>query len=307
MGRGVKLLILLAAFFVLTGSLVILAALPHLVTGTVINRHVDFEVVYHPREWGLEVKPLSLLTDDGYELAAWELEVQEPKAVVIFLGGLEHPPVSAFWGHARALAEHGFASLLIEMRSHGASAGEQVYLGYMEHYDLLAGIQYIQENLGDVPLVAFGADLGGVVAINGAGLYSELDGVISIGAFSSWPDLFRDNLYFSGTPLLVAMLEKPFVQLYTLVKFGWKNRGLYPQQQAANLAGRPALLMHSTDDPLVSVLNLERITLSLGPGAKVETWFREGDEHLVTKDFLYPENDSEYLQRVLGWLKNNFN
>ena len=122
--------------------------------------------------------------------------------------------------------------------------------------------------------MAFGADLGGVVAINGAGLYSELDGVISIGAFSSWPDLFRDNLYFSGTPLLVAMLEKPFVQLYTLVKFGWKNRGLYPQQQAANLAGRPALLMHSTDDPLVSVLNLERITLSLGPGAKVETWFR---------------------------------
>lgn len=306
MGRGIKILILLAAFFVLTGSLVILAFLPYLATGAVINGHIEFEIIYEPEAWGLKAKPLSLITEDGYQLAAWELEAVEPKAVIVFLGGLQHPPVSAFWGHARVLAEHGYSSLLIELRSHGESSGEQVYLGYLEHLDIRAGTDYLRGRLGDVPLVAFGADLGGVAAINAAGLYSELDGVISIGAFSSWPDLFRDNLYFSGTPLFLALLQKPFVQLYTLVKFGWENRVLYPQKQIANLGSRPALLMHSQDDPLVSVLNLERIMLSAGPGTNVEAWIREGDKHLVTTDFLHPENDPEYLKRVLAFLTSNF-
>lgn len=306
MGRGIKVLILLAAFFVLTGSLVILAFLPYLATGAVINRHVEFEMIYEPQEWGLEAKLLSLVTEDGYQLAAWELEAVEPKAVVVFLGGLQDPPVSAFWGHARVLAEHGYSSLLIELRSHGESSGEQVYLGYLEHLDIRAGIDYLKGHLGDVRLVAFGADLGGVAAINAAALYSELDGVISIGAFSSWPDLFRDNLYFSGTPLLLALLEKPFVQLYTLEKFGWENRVLYPQRQIANMGAKPALLMHSQDDPLVSVLNLERIMLHVGPGTNVEAWIREGDEHLVATDCLHPENDPEYLERVLTFLKSNF-
>ena len=308
MGRVTKLVILVAAFVVLTGSVVILAFLPYLATNSVIHGHIAYETVYDYKEWGLEARPLSLLTEDGYKLAAWELDVDEPKAVIIFLGGLNHPPVSAFWGHARALGELGYGALLVEMRSHGESSGEQVYLGYAEHLDVLAGLEYIRDRYGDVPVIAFGADLGGVAAINAAGLYPDLTGVISIGAFSSWADLFGDNLYFSGAPLLIAVLEKPFVQLYTLTKFGFDHRGLYPKKQITKLGTRPALLMHSEDDTSVSVLNLERIMERVpGSGENVEIWIREGEEHLVCKDFLYPENDPEYLERILGFLERHLN
>ena len=306
MGKTMKLLILVATFVVVTGSLMIMAFLPHLATGSVINRHIDFEVVYDPKDWGLDVKVLSLETEDGYTLAAWDLEVPEPKAVVIFLGGLTHPPVSAFWGHARLLAEQGYGSVLIELRSHGESSGTQVYLGFAEHLDLLAGLQYVKSHYPGAPIVAFGADLGGVTAINGAGLNPDIGGVISIGAFSSWADLFTDNLYFSGTPLAFALAEKPFVNLYTVIKFGWESLKLTPKEQIINLGQRPALLIHAEDDALVSVLNLERITASPRMGEQVEIWIRPGKEHLVSTDFLHPENDPEYIGRIFDFLDRHF-
>lgn len=304
MGRSIRIFVLSAAFFVVTGSLIILALLPAFVTSTLINEHIEFETVYDPKDYELEAQKVSLVTKDDNTLAAWEVAVDNPHAVLIFLGGLNDPPVSAFWGHARLLAEHGYASLLIELRAHGESSGEQISLGYAEHFDVLAGLQYLQGRYLDIPIVAYGADLGGVAAINAAGLYPELAGVVSIGAFSSWPDLFRDNLYFSGSPLFLAMIEKPFVKLHSLIKFGFKNRDIYPQRQIMNLGTRPALLMHSLADDFVSSINLERI-MQKAP-KQVETWYREGPEHLVCTDFLHPENDLEYANRVLDFLNRNF-
>jgi len=62
--------------------------------------------------------------------------------------------------------------------------------------------------------------------------------------------------------------------------------------------------MHSEDDENVSFLNLERI-MQRAP-EQVEMWAREGSEHLVSTDFLYPENDPEYVERVLEFLTTNF-
>ncbi len=307
MGRVTKTVILLATFFVLTGSLLILAFLPYLATSSVIDKYIEFETVHDPKDWGIEARSLSLSTTDGYELAAWELDVPNPRGLLIFLGGLNHPPVSAFWGHASALAEHGFGSLLIEMRSHGASSGDQVYLGYAEHLDVLAGIDYIRENHGQLPIIAFGADMGGAVAINAAGLHPDLAGVISIGAFSSWADLFADNLYFSGAPLALAILEKPFVTLYTMIKFGFESRNINPKTQITHVGMRPALLIHAQDDQNVSVLNVERILQNVRKSSEnVEVWIREGEEHLVARDFLHPANDPEYMERILRFLERHF-
>lgn len=307
MGKVFKLLILLTLFVVLIGSIVILAFLPHLVTGSLINKHINFSEVYDPTDWDLQPKFLNLETEDGYTLAAWELKVHQPRATIIFVGGLNDPPVSAFFGHAALLAKEGFDALLIELRSHGESSGEQVYLGYGEHLDILAGLDYLQNQNSDLPVLVFGVDLGGAVAINATGLYPDIAGLISIGAFSSWSDLFRDNLYFSGAPLTLALVTKPFVNLYTLVKFGYENRRLEPKQQIARLDGRPALLMHSQDDQFASVLNLERIMQHIPESEpNVEIWLREGAEHLVCSDFLKPQNDRVYVERLLEFLNQNF-
>lgn len=284
-----------------------LIALPPLIMGPMINEHVSFSKIYDASEFGLEATKLTLQTSDGYAISAFEVDVEDPKAVLIFISGIHNPSVTAFFGHARVLREHGYASILYDMRAHGQSEGELVSLGYAETRDTQAVVDYIlaQGRYSGVPIVVYGVSMGGAVAINSIGQIPAIAGLVSLSAYSSWEDVFAENMLASGAPPFLTTMTKPFVKLYSLWKFGWETRDLYPAKQIANLGNRPALLIHSTEDSQVSYANLQRI-LEYAP-RHVETWIRQGDEHMISTDFLYPENDPEYIGRVLDFLKQKFN
>ncbi|NLJ80783.1 MAG: hypothetical protein GX335_07155 [Firmicutes bacterium] len=292
--------------FALLGSFFLIAFLPAMITNSLISGPVEFARTYSPHDFGLEPKELRLKTEDGLELAAWEVRAVQPKAVLVFLGPMLEPSVTAFWGHAAFLKEKGYASILLEMRAHGQSQGEQISLGYREHLDVLAAWNYLQQKAAyqKLPVILFGVGMGGAAALNAAGLYPQLAGVISIAAYSSWGDLFSDNLYFSDASLFLALAVKPFAKLYTWFKFGWAGRGIIPQRQIANLGSRPVLLMHSREDGEIPFVNLERLMESAPPQA--EAWARPGSEHWVSTNFLEPEEDREYTAKILQFLENNF-
>lgn len=298
----------LVALSVLIPILVVggMAILPSVIMGPMINGHVSFSTVYEDRDYGLEARELTLVTDDDYTISAFEVDVADPKAVIIFISGIHNPSVTAFFGHARVLADHGYASILYDMRAHGKSEGEVVSLGYLETRDTRAVVDYIlgQERYRGIPIVVFGLSMGGAVAINSAGQVPEIDGVVSVSAYSSWEDVFYDSMLDMGLPRFVATMQKPFVKLYSLIRFGWDTRNNYPSAQVTNLGDRPALVMHSEDDSQVPFANFLRI-MEQAP-SHVQAWTRPGDEHFFTSDFLHPENDPEYLEAILRFLEDNF-
>ena len=287
-------------------GLAALVAIPPLVMGDMINMHVDFAKVYDASDFGLTATELTLRTADGYQISAFEVEVANPKAVVIFISGIHNPSVTAFFGHARMLAENGYASILYDLRSHGKSDGEVIALGHLETRDTQAVVDYIKSKTvyTQVPIVVYGLSMGGAVAINSIGQIPELDGVISMSAYSSWEDVFVENMESLGAPAWLTTLQKPFVKLYTIYKFGLDTVDIYPKEQIKALGSRPALIMHSEGDSQVGFKNFERI-VAQAP-SHVETWTRPGDHHMMTTDFFNPENDLEYAQRVLGFLERNF-
>ena len=61
--------------------------------------------------------------------------------------------------------------------------------------------------------------MGGATAINSIGEIEEIDGLISLSAYSSWVDVFYDNMVSLGIPKFVATIEKPFVWLFNYFKF----------------------------------------------------------------------------------------
>lgn len=80
-------------------------------------------------------------------------------------------PIPAQWssssqaftfGYARMFAEHGCASLLLEMRSHGESKRGFVVLGFREHRDVRAAVDCLraQPRCANVPIVIFGLFVG---------------------------------------------------------------------------------------------------------------------------------------------------
>lgn len=284
---------------------VIFAAIPPLVMNDMVNLHVTFAQTWTGEEQGLAPARLVLTTQDGLDIVAYEVYTENPKAVVIFLSGIHNPSVTAFFGHARMLLDEGYASILLEMRAHGESEGDVIALGFKEHRDTRAVVDYIRANprYAETPIVVYGLSMGGAVAINSIGQIPDIDALISMSAYSAWDDVFLDNM---GAPGLVAAVQRPFVRLYTALKYGWANRYINPKDEIQKLGDRPALLIHARGDSQIPYANFERL-VARAP-AHVETWVREGDLHLIVKEglFLKPHEDTEYAERILGFLNRHF-
>jgi uncharacterized protein len=286
-------------------AIVIFALIPPLVMNDMVNMHVAFAQTWTGAEQGLDPERLVLTTRDNLNVVAYEVYVENPQAVIIFLSGIHNPSVTAFFGHARMLLDEGYASILLEMRAHGESDGDVIGLGFTEQLDTRAVVDYIQATLkyADTPIVVYGLSMGGAVAINSIGQIPDIDGLISLSAYSSWDDVFIENMGASG---LVATIQRPFVRLYTTLKYGWANRNMNPKYQIQKLGDRPALLIHSRDDSQIPFASLQRLTANAP--AHVETWVREGASHFVVQDelFLTPYQDTEYAERILGFLNRHF-
>jgi len=287
-------------------ALVGLMALPPIVIGPMIHGHVDYEAVATPEEFGLAAEKVRLTARDGVSIVAYDIFRPDPKAVVIFISGIQNPSVTAFFGHARMLHEHGYASVLYEMRSHGESEGDLIGLGYHEWMDTEAVVEYIraQERYAGVPIVVFGLSMGGAVAINSTGQIPEIDGLITLSAYSSFADVFADQMIRMGAGKALASIGRMFASAYLLLVYGFDVRDMVPVKQIERLGDRPALLIHSTEDTQVPFSSLTRL-IERAPD-HVETWTRPGDFHMITNDFRNPRNDPEYAGRILGFLERHF-
>jgi uncharacterized protein len=286
-------------------ALAIFALIPPLIISGFVNQHVTFRETWTADEYNLDSERLKLTTEDGINIVAYEVFAHDPKAVVIFLSGIHNPSVTAFFGHARMLHDQGYAAILLEMRAHGESEGDVIALGFEEYLDVQAVVDYIKGDgkYENTPIVVHGLSMGGAVAINAVGQIPEIDGLISMSAYSSWADVFVDNM---GLPEPFASLQRPFVRLYTSLKYGVDNRHLTPRDQIRNLGDRPAFVIHSREDSQVPFANFVRI-VEEAP-RHVETWVREGDLHFIVQEglFLTPEQDTEYATQIIGFLGRHF-
>lgn len=299
---------ILATVLIVLGlcALAVLIAIPPLVLGPMINGHVDFTTITSAEAYGLVADKVTLRTMDGIDIVAYDVYREDPKAVIVFISGIHNPSVTAFFGHARMLWEHGYASVLYEMRAHGESEGDVVALGFEEWKDTQAVVEYIQsqEKYADVPIVVFGMSMGGAVAINSIGKIQDIDGVIALSAYSSFTDVFADQMINMGAGEILAWLERPFVTAYLMFKYGVVSLEMTPAKQIENLGGRPALIVHSTQDSQVPYASFERL-VARAP-EHVETWVRSGDHHMIAHDFTEPRNDPEYAERILSFLERHF-
>lgn len=201
-----------------------------------------------------------------------------------------------------------FAHIPVFTDRSSKSEGNKICLGTKEYLDTKAGVDYIlsRKEYKDLPVIVFGVSMGGAAAINSIGEIPELDGLISVSAFSSWPDVFCDNMANMGLPEFAADIEKPFVKLYMGFEYGFGSLKVNPLNEIKKLNGRPALLMHSTGDSQVPYKSFVRLR-EAAPG-QFDTFIREGDYHFVCKEeyFEEPWKDEDYAGAILAFLEKNF-
>ncbi|MDW7669502.1 MAG: alpha/beta hydrolase [Bacillota bacterium] len=301
-----KSIIIITLIIIIISSLFII---PHLVTSDMTNNHISFNKTWEPEEFNIEAEKLFLKTEDNIKIMTYEVYEENPKAAVIFISGIQNPSVTYFFGHAEELQKEGYSSFLMEMRAHGESGGDTVSLGFKEYLDTKAVVEYIKNNpkYNDVPIVVFGLSMGGATAINSIGEIPEIDGLISLSAYSSFEDVFHYYMVDMGLPKILADIQKPFVKMYTTFKFGFKSFNASPKQEIKKLNGRPALLMHSLEDSEIPYDNFLRIKNN-APNY-IDTLIVEGDKHFIVEEkyALEPEKDKKYWRKILEFLDKNFN
>jgi alpha-beta hydrolase superfamily lysophospholipase len=308
-GRRIKKILIITVSILLFLFFITLLVLPPVIMNDMVNLHVDFKETFHASDYNLTAKDLELTTSDGVKISAHEVYTENPKAVIIIISGIHNPSVTAFYGHAKFFKEHGYASILYDMRAHGDSEGDTVCLGYKEHLDTKAVVEYIKadDRYQEVPIVVFGVSMGGATAINSIGEISEIDGLISSSAYASWEDAFYDNMVYMGAPKGYAFVQKPFVKLYTNLKYGFDTAKITPEKEIKKLGDRPALIMHSKGDTQVPYRSYEQIMKNAPE--HVETWVREGDLHFIVQEEAFddPDKDPEYAETILSFLDTHFN
>jgi fermentation-respiration switch protein FrsA (DUF1100 family) len=287
-----------------------LIAIPYAVMPMFLDQRFE-QAQYASADYGIASERVTLKTDDALSIAAWRTRADEPRGTMILLSGMVNPSVTAFFGYANMLAEHGWDCLLIEMRARSESEGEEIGLGMTEWLDVKAGVDFLAHDdaAADLPIAVMGTSMGAGVAIIAAGEIPEIDAVISISAFSSWANLFAESMAMSGIPKAIGVLDKPFVNLYLGLRYGFDAVSYSPLNGIAKLGDRPILLMHSTQDSQVPFSEFERLQ-SRASAHQIDatTFIREGDEHFVCYDEYVddPSLDAPFSSAVLDFLDISF-
>ncbi len=248
-----------------------------------------FPIAISPADLDLDYIDVTLSTEDGLTLHGWYIPSTNRAAVIL---------VHAFNGnrtgtiyHAALLAKHGYGVLLYDTRAQGESEGYLNALGWEDHLDIFAALDYLQQRPEVDPecIGVLGLSAGAKAAIYAATQTDEIAVVVAEG--TRWRT-FED--------LLIAIEPNEYIWVptewlsykYAEVASGIRNP--IPLSQAvAHTSSTPLLLIAAGGEIATSQAYFDAAD---EPKA---LWVRDEPGHQIDALFDEPE---EYKHRVIGFL-----
>ena len=197
-----------------------------------------------PADEGLAFEEVSLITEDDLTLHGWYIPATNGTAVILLHGLASNRGMMLDLGVM--LAQHGYSTLLLDLRMHGESEGDVYPYGGPEIADVRAAVSFLQtrNDINPNRIGILGWSLGGQVALLSAAEIPAITAVIADGPgatdFQDWP---------SPTTLkewLIVPFDFVFYQLIP-----WHTGVTEPiaiKEAMPNIAPRPVLLISSSVD-----------------------------------------------------------
>jgi len=249
-----------------------------------------------PLDYGWTYEDVTLTAADGVKLSAWYIPGTRPEAVIVVHGLFAHKQYQLPIGSM--LARYGYHVLLIDLRAHGESEGNEITFGYREALDVQAAVGYLQAQPEIERIGAVGYSLGGAAVIHAAVTDEAIGPLVIISSYSSLADAVNDSFdKFCDLPKWI------FAPL--LVKTGERNLNIKIDQvdsarDLAALSPRPILIMHSRDDNLFPVEHAYKM-YQAAPAPKelfLMTGYEHDDPRLFYKD--------DYQKYIVTFFDNAF-
>lgn len=160
-------------------------------------------------------------------------------------------------GIGSAMWRAGYNVLLFDYYGHGSAHGAPITLAYRELQDFYAALAYAQWRVPGGRIGVFGFSMGAAIAILGAAERPEVRAVLADSSFASHADVVshtvRQVIHLPGAPF--AAIADYFLER----RAGYRGRDVAPERVVAQIAPRPVLLIHGTDDAMIPVTHAYRL------------------------------------------------
>lgn len=294
-GRYWLRLTIFTAIVSILGALFLLVAFIRLQVNAFVTPHRDPhvgtpELIIRPYE------EITLTTADGLKIAGWYVPGSLPHAIIL-VHGIDANR-RAVMPQAAILAEAGYHLVLIDLRAHGQSEGNQATYGYREALDVLAAVDYLDELPEIEKIGALGTSFGGAAVARAAALDPRLQAVVIESSYSSLTnaveDAFEERSIFPKwpfAPLLIELVER---------RVGLEVSQVDSARDLATIHPRAVLILHGTEDHLFPPRHAQEMYES--SQEPKELWLIEGLGHASPVD----GREAEYRERVATFFENSF-
>ncbi len=266
-----------------------------------------FHSLYSPEDFSMEYRNINFSTEDGIDIRGWYIKGTEKGTIILCHPyGMDKGDCLA---QARFLNNAGYNILLFDFRGHGNSGGKYSSLGYYETKDLLAGVLFLKEK-GENKIGIIGFSMGGTVALLAASLSSDINAVVSEGAYLSFHSAVYSfaKCYYRAPryPFLPPAIWTAGIRLgFNPKELNLKNGSTEPSSRAQaegftevylhKISPTPILIIHSREDREIPVS--EGIEIFNTAREPKYLWIVSDAEHLEC----YLKEGKRYEEKVLDF------
>lgn len=261
-----------------------------------------------PASAGLIVKNITF-TPRGDEvnilLRGWLVNRAGSHGTIIIVHGVDSnraDPEVGYLDIADLLSQHGYSSLLFDLRGHGESGGQQVSGGLFEQRDLLGAFDFlIAQGIPEEQIGVLGISLGGAVALLAASKEPRIRAVVADSTFADLSELIvteakkRTSLPDQVVPILI-----PGMIQAAKLSYGIDINKIAPIE-AVKTIPYPILLIHGTADERIVPANAHRLAKA-SPYNDTTLWTVQGANHART----FKTNPQKYIHYVTNYFNRRF-
>ncbi len=213
------------------------------------------------------------IENDGLKLAGQYFDFGFDRCVIITAGRTEGSVYGTVF--ASPYVEAGYNILVPDSRAHGFSEGKYVTMGYREHLDLLAWMEYANRKLSCREIVLHGVCVGAATSVYAATSDSApeyLKAVTVEGLFENFYEVLRRRILCRGKKTFPVL---QWLWLICRVKYGVNYLKFSPERRIGGMR-YPMLFIHSREDQSSLPRSGERLFEKCGSPKKEMVWMDTG-------------------------------
>lgn len=228
---------------------------------------------FTPFEVGLDAEDVRFDARDGVSIAAWWFDVPASSVAVICAHG-HRGNRSDMLGIGPGLVRAGHSVLVLDFRGNGASGDGAQSLGHYEQLDLAAAIDWVAARRPDARIALVGFSMGAATSLMAAAGDERVCAVVADSPFAGLSEVVAANMRRYRLPFAPLL---PAIDAFNRARYRYAYHQVRPVDAITQIAPRPILLLHGTDDRVIPYE--QSVTLAEAAGANCTLVTFEGADH----------------------------